>query len=277
MPLADEAGMSEYERAQGQAIRAWKEQEPSVVSKAVGYLFAPIVWLVNKIIPQAALRGALDLSDTAGKWMAQIGTLKSDAGVKEFSELRRAPLHECDRLADSVRNWAVGLATAEGGITGFFGLPGMVADVPLVITFALRTIHRVGLCYGFEMNTEEDRKFVLGILAASGANSIEEKLAALTTLRSIEVTLTKQTWKKMAEQAAKEALSKEAGVLAVRNLAKQLGVNLTKRKALQSIPYIGAGVGASVNHWYIKDVGWAARRAFQERWLRDNQKIIEIV
>src|SRR5437870_1824428 len=102
--LLNEEDLTEYEGTQVHAIRAWKQQEPSVGSKAVGYLFAPIVWLFNKIIPQAALRGALDLSDTAGKRMAQIGTLKSDAGVKEFSELRHAPLHECDRLADSVHN-----------------------------------------------------------------------------------------------------------------------------------------------------------------------------
>ena len=147
----------------------------------------------------------------------------ADAGVKDFADLRRAPLQQCDQLADSVHNWAVGLAAAEGGITGFFGLPALVADVPLVISFALRTIHRIGLCYGFEMKTEEDRRFVLGVLAASGANSIEEKVAALAALRAIEVTLAKQTWKKMAEQAAKEALSKEAGILAVRNPCKAAG------------------------------------------------------
>jgi len=273
----DNDGLSDHENAQVSAIREWKRQEPSVVSKTIGAIFAPIVWLINQIIPKVALQGALDLSDTASKWLAQIGTLKADAGVKDFADLRRAPLQQCDQLADSVHNWAVGLAAAEGGITGFFGLPALVADVPLVISFALRTIHRIGLCYGFEMKTEEDRRFVLGVLAASGANSIEEKVAALAALRAIEVTLAKQTWKKMAEQAAKEALSKEAGILAVRNLAKQLGINLTKRKALQSIPYIGAGIGASVNAWYVREVGWAARRAFQERWLIDNEKIIEIV
>ena len=62
----------------------------------------------------------------------------------------------------------------------------------------------------------------------------------------------------------------------IKNLAKQLGVNLTKRKALHAIPAIGALVGASVNGWYIKEVGWTARRAFQERWLLENHKIMEI-
>ena len=268
--------LNDYEKEQVRAIQEWKQQEPSVTSKVVNYVFAPVTWLVSHLIPQAAMRGALDLSSVAGKWLAEIGTLKADAGVSEFSELLNAELNKCDNLADSVHNWAIGLATTEGGVAGFFGLPGMVVDIPLIVSFALRTIHGVGLAYGFSLDTEADRQFALGILSASGANSVEEKIAALTMLRSIEVTLAKQTFKKMGEQAAKETFSKEAGILLIRNLAKQLGINLTKRKALQAIPFIGAGIGASVNGWYIKDVGWAARRAFQERWLIHNKKIIDV-
>lgn len=48
-----------------------------------------------------------------------------------------------------------------------------------------------------------------------------------------------------------------------------------KAKRLHAIPAIGALFGASVNGWYIKEVGWAARRAFQERCLLENHKIIE--
>lgn len=267
---------SDYENQQIVEIKDWKIQAPSTVSKALGYLFTPVTWLLNKIIPAAAMRGALDFSNAVGKWTSDIGSLKSDAGVTEYSELLDADLQKCDRLADGVHDWAIGLATTEGGVAGFFGLPGMIADVPVIISFALRTIHAVGLAYGFTLEKEEDRQFALGILAASGANSIEEKVAALAALRAIQVALAKQTWKKMAQQAAQSTLGKEAGIIAIRNLAKQLGINLTKRKAAQAIPVIGAGVGASVNGWWIKDVGWAARRAFQERWLIRNRKVTEI-
>ena len=80
----------------------------------------------------------------------------------------------------------------------------------------------------------------------------------------------------MAQKAAQKKMSKEAGIIGIKNLGRQLGINLTKRKALQAIPAIGAIVGASANGWYVKEVGWAARRAFQERWLIENGKIIEI-
>lgn len=79
----------------------------------------------------------------------------------------------------------------------------------------------------------------------------------------------------MTQKAAENRIGKEAAILAIKNLAKQLGVNITKRKALAAIPFIGAAVGGSVNGWFIKEVGWAARRSFQERWLLENGKIME--
>ena len=63
----------------------------------------------------------------------------------------------------------------------------------------------------------------------------------------------KTHWKAMAQKATTNQMSKEAGVIGIKNLAKQLGINLTKRKVLQAIPAIGALVGASVNGWYIKE------------------------
>ena len=129
------------------------------------------------------------------------------------------------------------------------------------------------MCYGYECKTPADEQFACEILSASGANSIKEKLAALTALTAIKTILVKQTWKAMAAKAAQSQLSKEAAVITLRNLAKQLGVNITKRKALAAIPAIGALVGGSVNAWYLKDVGWAARRTFQQRWLEDSAKL----
>jgi len=95
-------------------------------------------------------------------------------------------------------------------------------------------------------------------------------------LKSLETTVSKQAWKSMSQKAMTHPLSQEAAVITLRNFSKQLGINLTKRKALQAIPVFGAILGNLTNSWYIKDVSWAARRAFQRRWLRDNSKIIDI-
>ncbi len=273
----DFKALTPYEKKQVAEIKKWKKEEPGVVNKAFGLVIEPLAWLVQKVVPQAAIKGALDGANAAARWFTDTEDIKKEAGcLHNIEELQRMDLAVSDKLADVVHNWAIGIGTLEGGGTGVFGLPGMAVDVPAIITLALRTIHKIGVCYGFESKTENDNQFVYGIMSASSANYIEEKVAALATLRTIQVTIAKTTWKKMAEKAAQRQMSKEGAILALKNLAKQLGVNLTKRKALAAIPIIGAAVGGSVNGWYIKEVGWAARRTFQERWLIDNHKIIDI-
>ena len=90
----------------------------------------------------------------------------------------------------------------------------------------------------------------------------------------MKVIIAKTTRKKIAEKAAQDRVSTEAAIIAIKQLAKQLGINLTKRKALQAIPVVGGLVGASMNLSYINDIAWAARRSFQERWLMENDKIL---
>ena len=266
-------GLTEYEKEQIEAIDDWKNEEPGVVSKVFGYATVPVTWLMQKIIPDAAIRGVLDAGNWAAYNLADTADLLKDAGIEKIADFQQLELQTCDRLADSVHNWAIGMGSMEGGATGSIGVIGLAIDISAIITLALRTVHKVGLCYGYECCSDLDNHFVYGVLSASGANSMEEKMAALAVLQSVRVTIIKQTWKRMAEIAATSPLSREAMIIAIKNLAKQLGINMTKRKALQAIPFIGAGVGASVNGFYIKEVGWAARRAFQERWLIDNQKI----
>ncbi len=265
--------MGPYEEKQVAGIRAWKAEEPGVVSQAVGFVTAPVAWLVNRIIPDAAIRGVLAGANRAAEALADEADILRDGGVTTIEGMSSRPLEICDNVANSVHNWAIGLGTGMGGGLGAAGLPGLIADMPATITLALRTIHKVGLCYGFRCTNEAEAQIVLGILAASGANSVAEKAAALATLRSVQVAIAKQTWKAMAEKAANSTLSREAGIIGIRSLAKQLGVNLTKRKALQAIPIVGAGVGASSTAWYIREVGWAARRSFQERHMIGSQQL----
>lgn len=265
--------LTKYEQEQLDAIEKWKTDEPGVMSKAFGFVIEPLAWLVNKVVPARAVRGALNFSNAMAQWFTDSSDVMRDGGVSSLAELRTKSLKLSDKLADEVHNWAIGMAVVEGAGTGMFGLPGAAADVPALITLALRTIHKIGICYGYECVTALDKKLVLGIMSASGANTVAERASALAALRSVEITLAKVTWKKLAEKTVESQLNREAALLTIKSLETQLGVNITKRKALVSIPFIGAAVGGSVNGWYIKEVGGAARRAFQERWLLENGKI----
>jgi hypothetical protein len=265
--------MNRYEQREHNAILAWKNEAPSVVSKVSGFVFKPASWLIEKIIPQKAIEGCLVAFDKAADFLTDTADVVRDGAVSKVKDLQTKSLKLSDELANEVHNWALATAAVEGAATGSAGVVGLAVDVPAMLTISLRAIHKIGVCYGFEVKTEKDHSFVLGVLSAASANTMAEKTASLSLLQKINVTVAKATWKKIAEEAAKNKYGLEALIVAIRNLAKQLGINLTKRKVAQLIPVIGAGVGAAVNVAFINDVAWAARRMYQERWLLVNKKL----
>ncbi|MBF0502777.1 MAG: EcsC family protein [Candidatus Riflebacteria bacterium] len=269
-----------YEKNQVSEIKKWQNQEPGIVTKALGFLSAPLVWGIRQIVPESAIRGALNFSCLAASALTDTEDIlraakEKNRAVSSIGDLSAVDLEISDQIAESVHNWALVIAGTEGGITGVMGLLGLAVDIPAVITFSLRTIKKIGICYGFNVKTQEEELFVLQILSAAGANSLAEKTEAIVALKMIYNTVEKITWIKINEAAAAKVLSKEGFIMAVKNLAKQLGINLTKRKVLQTIPVIGGGIGAAVNADFIGGVTWAARRMYQKRWLEKNGCVVE--
>lgn len=268
--------LSPHESFQAEGIRKWKEEQPSTVSALFGAFTKPVVWLSGRVVPVRVMNALVEGANSLGSHLADEKDILRAGKVSSIEGLRKKSLRLCDRLADSVRVRALAAASVEGAATGAAGLPGLLADIPFLITFSFRTIHKTGLCYGYRCGGEEDRDFVLGVLSAAGANTVSEKYSALLALRSVRVMIARQTLAAMAEKAAMRSVSKEAAIVGANNLARQLGINLTRRKVLQVIPAIGAVVGGCLNGWFLKDVCQAARRAYQERWLIDNGKIEEV-
>ena len=266
---------SDYLMQQYALIKAWENEEPGVVSKTFGKLLSPVGKLISVVVPEKVIESAINAANAAAQYLTDTDDVLRDGKVESIEELRTKDLKLCDEMADSVHNWAVGIATAEGVAGGFVGLPGLVADIPFITTLALRTIHKIGVCYGYVAdvsNAEEEKAFVLGVLAAANASTLGEKASFILGLKQISLLIQRNAWKKLAEMGSASFLAKS--IVSVRQAAKLIGVNLTKRKASQSIPFIGGAVGAALNASFINDIAWAARRSYQRRWLEEN-KVIE--
>jgi hypothetical protein len=141
--------LSKYELEQLRAIEAWKNEAPGVISMAIGLAASPITWLMENLIPEAAIREVLEGCNELAHSLTDRDDILIDAGVSRISELKRKDLNLCDDLADNVHDWAIAMAMAEGAATGASGLFGIAVDIPAIIILALRTIHKIGLCYGF--------------------------------------------------------------------------------------------------------------------------------
>lgn len=266
---------SDYMMQQYALIKAWENEEPGVVSKTFGKLLSPVGKLISVVVPEKVIESAINAANAAAQYLTDTADVLRDGNVESIEELRTKDLKLCDQMADSVHNWAVGIATAEGVAGGFVGLPGLAADIPFITTLALRTFHKIGVCYGYvgdANNEEEEKAFVLGVLAAANASTLGEKASFILGLKQISLLIQRNAWKKLAEMGTANLLAKS--IVSVRQAAKLIGVNLTKRKASQSIPFIGGAVGAALNASFINDIAWAARRSYQRRWLEEN-KVIE--
>lgn len=256
-----------YEREQLEKIRAWKNERPDMISRVFLPATIPFSFILYHIVPQRVMQGMVDGFDHIAKSLADRDDILAKAGAYGIEELKRKELMVSDRLSDEVAKWAMGGAIIEGAATGMGGFVTISIDIPIIITLALRTAYKIGLCYGFDGRTEDDKNFILGILAASSAGSLQDKLAALLLLKSMETAMFRKVAGTVAERAAMEGVARGSSTMIAKKFASSLSANIVRRKALQLVPGVGAIIGGSVNGWFMKNVCTAAVCSFQRRWL----------
>lgn len=260
--------IKEYESAQLEIIRQWQEASPGWGTRLLARPSGKIAGAVQAMVPVEALRAALESVNKLAEKLSDQGSILKRADLEALSQLREVELELCDKLQKSEERRVMAMAGVGGAAFGIAGAAGLVADVPALIALALRTIHRVGMCYGEDLGQPGLRKLAIGVFALASANSLEEKQTAVAALRQFTPeSLDEAAWRDGVERAAEREMAKEAAVFSLRNLAGKLGVNLGRRKAAGVLPVIGALVGGTVNAWYLHDVAQVSRYVFQERWL----------
>jgi acyl-CoA synthetase (AMP-forming)/AMP-acid ligase II len=260
--------MTPYEKKVLKEIRDWQARQPSWGTRLLAKPGGKVAEVVQVLVPTTALRAALEGADRLGRKLSDERSILKRAGAASLEQLREQPLDATDKLSRAVMRRSMLLGGASGAVFGVAGAAGLVADVPALLLLAMRTIHRIGLCYGEKPPASDERALALGIFALVSANSAEEKAAALAALRAGSEQR-EAAWRDGVERVAERELAKEATIYSLQNLARAIGLNLGKRKVAGSVPVLGAAVSAAVNAWYLSDVAQTARYTFQERWLRE--------
>ncbi|WP_157966446.1 EcsC family protein [Oceanibium sediminis] len=240
---------------------AFRAAPPSLIPRMARSVSRPVGFLTNRLIPAEMVEAALLSAD----WAAG-ASIRKAAITHDFADLTA-----CEEAAADIRRWALGYAVTGGGAAGAFGLLGLAVDVPATITLALRTVRLTGLCYGFGADSRAEKVFILDVLGLAGANSRDERQQAIARLAREQADMAPDTWTKIVRLSGQSAGS----LAATRRVAATLGVNLSTRKMAQLAPVIGAAVGASVNAAFQNDVAAAARFAYRNRWLAENEALID--
>jgi hypothetical protein len=272
-----------FEAKQVARIRKWRGRRPGFIARSVEFLVTPIVWTFRQVIPastvEATLHGNLWL---ARRW-AREGTTFRTLGVSNAAQLSEIELLHPDRVVRQIHRRAVLMAGGMGfvaGIFGFFTLPIAMAGA---LNIALRTIHRIGLCYGYPANSEAERLFIYYTLSLAGTQRPEERAVSLQALRELQATIAatppvpEVAAAQLAEGGVPTEIREKAFTVAHHDFSREITRQLVQVRLLTSIPGIGGLIAIIVDTNYMRSVGWAARHAYQLRWLEDRGRLPEVI
>jgi len=266
----------QYIQSAKDEIEKWEGAHPGFLAHVGDFMFSPAENAARALIP-------VGFQNTVSKAIHRLITGLSSAAhrisneEKIYYRIETAYREHGDHLkaADVVAKhcWYsnVAYAAGEGGTTGAIGFAGLAADVPALLTITLRMIRQIGICYAYDTTSDVEREYVMHVLRVGSTSNLRAKMECLVALKQFEQILLKVSWQAMSEAFARKEISRLSLLAAARQLSQKLGVQLTRRKALQLVPVVGALVGASFNAVFVNDVGRAAYMLYRRRRIAESE------
>jgi hypothetical protein len=258
-----------YLRQARQEIAAWETGQRSYFARLGDFALNPAAKLTARMVPQSIQVKAGQVIEKTLRQTAEAGKFSVDdkaitkqrskhLGRKKALGLR---LKACDELAKQYWNSHCGYAAAEGAATGVIGLAGFVADIPLILSIAIREIRTIALCYGYSSSDPRETEYVLEVLRLTSSGHGAARTAGLKTLKELE--------QKIAHTVPQKKTASTKPDTSLHEFAKSLAIELVQRRALQVVPIAGAVTGAAFNAAYANDVGRTAFMCYRRRFLHE--------
>lgn len=254
------------------AIITWRDRPTNPDIRGLPRVNVPVLSRLRQAVPPVAAQRTLAAAYATSVRLSQPQALLRQAGVTSLDDLRAAAPGACDALARQVAQRSGWLAGSSGAALGVAGAAGLVADAPALLLIALRTLIRIGYCYG----EQPSPALVAALFALASADTDEEKRlawqAALTApagghTRGDQITDGEAAVRDGLERAAEREFAKQALTGSLQKLAGTLAQRLGMRKAAGLLPVVGALVGGAVNIRFVYLLAEAARMAFNARRL----------
>jgi hypothetical protein len=245
--------LTPYEERAVEEIALWKAETPSRVARAFEALRKPFNDVTGRVVTGSKMQ----------EWCAQVEVLVNQqagsdeiaraAGVKAVVELAHRSLEECDQLAENLSVRAQRRAIIEVSAAGAAGIVGAALYVPILLAAAIRAIRRIGHCYGYPLATDRDRQYVLGVLELATADEPELRQDIRARLYLL-------------------MHDPRMAPLEMKGIRRAMAEDL----AIGALPILGELASVVLDYAFMRRVDDAARRVFQERWLRRRGKVLVI-
>jgi EcsC protein family len=124
------------------------------------------------------------------------------------------------------------VAAVTGGASGFIGMPGIAADLPITTCLMVRSIAEIARAHGEDLASADTRQACIEVFAFGGPEIEDEDIdIAYWTIRG--------------------SLSHASITLLIRQVAARFGVMLSQKYLAQAVPLIGAAAGGTLNYVFM--------------------------
>lgn len=142
-------------------------------------------------------------------------------------------------------------AVGSGMVGGAFGLPALVAELPVSTTIMLRSIADIARSQGEDLSTVDAQLACLSVFALGGKGAADD--AAESAYFAAKLALA-QAVSQAAEYMARKTVADQAAPALVRliaTIAARFQIVVSQKAAAQAVPGLGAVMGGTVNYLFI--------------------------
>lgn len=245
---------------------AFRQQGIKLTNQLLGAKFTVAKSLVGSVAPSVSADGVADfVFDKAAHW-AHVWAKQSLSRDSRFAQLSQMSDAQRDDFAKDIANQNRALAVM-GGLSGLFGVKGVVADAAWLLMVSLKSVYQLALIYDKSLVGDEGVKLAYRVLSGADLNQLQQKQVILMVLALGNAVFNnaKQTSLKQELQAA--ALKYQTGA----SFNKQLDelsnyIDIDKFNVSwlgRILPMASVAIGAYYNRELIDEVLGTAMATFR--------------
>jgi len=203
---------------------------------------------------EGAIRGGLTRAyDTIkvdpGRFLMQL-RVAHGLPLATFQGVYTLPIERLDDVADSIVRASMKLAAAEGAGFGLGGIFTILPDLGILSTITMRTIQKLSLIYGFELNSDEE---------------IAELWIAAATAAGVDISR---------ELLEKEVVNRFVPRV-IQRIAVKAGSEIAEKWIGRLVPFTSSAIGCALNYYFVRAWGARAQAHFREKHLEARQRFAQ--
>jgi hypothetical protein len=223
-----------------------KLETQSLAMKVAERLGMPIEALMRRMPPQAQ-RAVHDAVNRALGQCLRVA-LMADSRVDSRADMRVAAGYGVvARQATAAKRLHTAAVAVSGAVGGFFGLPGLIVELPVTTTVMLHSIVAIARCEGEDLRNPEAALACLQVFALGPDRMHKDALESAYYVS--RAALAQATREASAYLVQKSAMKEGAPALVsfVGKVAARFGIEVSEKVAAEIIPIAGAAGGATLN------------------------------